>query len=176
MWGSGVQVPYAPSKNKREHQKVLSFILSFSLFDFVQSLTRINSRVAALTEPSLTAGGGRREGAGLCSGRQMSRGFIPYRQMSGTTKGRWFDLGRGKQNKSFQTCEMHCVCEILFRYETYVLRRADLYHFTENFSFLFNNIMNQLLTMKYCCQNIIYSFVLTDFLYIPGETPTFLEK
>lgn len=82
----------------------------------------------------------------------------------------------GEQNKSFQTCEMHCVCEILFRYETYVLRRADLYHFTENFSFLFNNIMNQLLTMKYCCQNIIYSFVLTDFLYIPGETPTFLEK
>jgi len=69
--------------------------LSFSLFDFVQSLTRINSRVAALTEPSLTAGGGRREGAGLCSGRQMPRGFIPRKQMSGTTKESLVRFGQG---------------------------------------------------------------------------------
>ena len=137
----------------------------------------VNSRVAALTELSLTAAcGGRREGQGCAVVDRGQGDLFPESRCREPQKSRWFDLGRGEQNKYFQTCEMHCVCEISFRYETYVLRRADLYHLTENFSFLFNNIMNQLLTMKYCCQNIIYSFVLTYFLYIPGETPTFLEK
>ena len=83
-------------KNKREYQKVLSFILSFSLFEFSKQTPMVNSRVAALTEPSLTAaGGGRREGAGLCSGRQMPRGFIPRKQMSGTTKESLVRFGQG---------------------------------------------------------------------------------
>ena len=95
----------------------LSFF--FSLFEFVQSLTRLNSRVAALTEPSLTAaGGGRREGVGLCSGRQMPRGFTPRKQMSGTTKESLVRVQLGEpKRKEYQ--------KVLFLFWLYIPKRLS---------------------------------------------------
>ena len=63
-------------------------------FLFVKFLGDSNTSTRGAGEPSPTAaGGGLRKGAGLCSGRQIARGFTPRRQMSGTANGQnplWF--------------------------------------------------------------------------------------
>ena len=61
-----------------------------------------------------------------------------------TRKKHFFGSAFFNEINPFRICEIHFVREILLRNVKYALRRVDLFHFTENFSFLFHNLRSKL--------------------------------
>ena len=76
--------------------------------------------------------------------RRMKRRFQPVvvvgsSPTGGARKKHFFGSAFFNEINPFRICEMPFGREILLRNVKYALRRVDLFHFTENFSFLFHN-------------------------------------